>query len=122
MKYFVLLTLTITLIINSSCSEPEVIITAPVLNFYSSIQVAKIGEPILFDASTSYDEDDTFDNLLFQWDLKGNREWTVPLPESSVLYQYDDTGTYHAKCRVIDPMGWTDEKSLEILVESDSLQ
>lgn len=72
---------------------------------------------IMFDASESYDGEDSKENLLFMWDFEGVSSWTDPVNDPSAFYKYSQSGNYNVGLKVIDTEGWSDKVRKNVIVK-----
>ena len=89
----------------------------PVANFVYSPTDPLVGDPIFFDASTSYDPDGFIAS--YAWDFgDGN---TTEVSDAFLSHHYDVSGTYNVTLTVTDSGGLKGSTSLEITVTATSL-
>ena len=78
----------------------------PVASFSITPSAGIIGIEFVFDASPTVDDNDSFEQLKFRWDLNGNGNWDYNWgfhPE--VSYTYDVNGSYNIVLEVRDTHG-----------------
>jgi len=60
----------------------------------------------IFDASSTKDDEDSLNQLLFRWNWEGNESWDTGFsPAYLVIHNYNELGTYHPILEVKDPSG-----------------
>ncbi len=95
--------------------------TPPVALFTFSPASAGIEVPFYFDASASYDLENSY-GLLYRWDFNGDGIWDEGWTSSSIAsYTYHDAGSYQVTLQVMDSMGaiGTCTHVLTVLPEQD---
>ena len=91
--------------------------TAPVADFTVDPPEGTTLTDFVFNASTSYDEQDPLSELEFRWDVNGDGLWDTAYSSSPVLVKrYDIASTYNVKLEVRDTMGWVDDAEAEVIV------
>ncbi len=74
-----------------------------------------------FDASSSYDDEDNFENLFFRWDLEGDGNWETEFNKEYIKnYQYENAGRYNPILEVRDSRGLVSKVSRELVVENNN--
>lgn len=79
-----------------------------------AVKEAGIGEPIMFDASDSYDIDG--DNLFFIWNFQDGGSSTLPSP----VYSYKNSGKYKIQLSIFDNRDAFSSKSFYINIGSET--
>ena len=87
----------------------------------ASFSIAPVtGNPtteFVFDASNTYDDEDSLNLLQFRWDPLGDGRWLFPYSSQTVAkYKYPHTGYYYPKLQVKDPSGRSTTISQELIV------
>ena len=74
-----------------------------------------------FDASSSYDDEDNFENLFFRWDFEGDGAWETEFGKEYIKnYQYDSAGNYNPVLEVKDSRGLVGRLSQGLIVEASN--
>jgi len=75
----------------------------------------------IFDASASYDQEDSLTDLLFRWDYEGDGEWDTEFSNNTALeHKYVHVGHYHVRLEAMDSDSMTAD-TVKSLVVSHSV-
>jgi uncharacterized protein (TIGR02145 family) len=77
----------------------------------------------VLDASRTFDDEDSLNQLTYKWDFEGDGQWDTPFGDSSkISFQYPETGIYEPKLQVKDPSGLISSEKGKILVNLEDLR
>ncbi|MCK5765032.1 MAG: hypothetical protein KAH26_03560 [Bacteroidales bacterium] len=70
-----------------------------------------------FDASGSYDQEDSLTDLLFRWDYEGDGEWDTEFSNITALeHKYVHVGHYHVRLEAMDSDSMTADTVISLVV------
>ncbi len=97
--------------------EPEPPNTPPTASFTVIPSAGDLSTVFEFDASSSWDYEDSSQILEVRWDFDGDGEWDTDWSTEKIVYhQYDLPSEYVVKLEVRDSLGLTNVTSIEVVV------
>ncbi len=90
---------------------------SPTANFNISPENGNENTVFNFDASTSSDDEDNFEELFFRWDFEGDGEWETEFSKEYIInHKYNQEGTYNPTMEIKDSRGLVSrlDKKLEV--------
>jgi len=104
-----------------SCEKTEDT-TEPVASFNVSPSQGSISTIFTFDASASYDESDSPENLQIRWDWDGDMAFDTEYSGAMMRnHRFDHPGTYKVVLEVSNSDGWSNRQSTTIEISADSI-
>jgi len=109
-----LVVLCIIFISNCKKEDPN---TPPIADFTISPELGDTDSVFFFDASASYDIQDSISKLMFRWDFENDSIWDTQFSfDKTISHQYSSKGTYSIILEVKDTEGLSSTKTKDLVV------
>lgn len=97
--------------------------SAPTADFTVDITVGSVGTVFKYDASSSWDPEDSLDDLRVRWDWESDGTWDTDLSYDKIAeHAYGAPGTYTVAVEVVDSDGLAGTASRDVRVLESTMQ
>lgn len=104
-----------------SCKKPEET-KSPIAAFTMSPGTGPFTTTFLFDASNSYDENESSASLQVRWDFDGNGIFDTEFTTAKTAeHKYTEPDNYNVGLEVMNSEGWSGYEEIVLVVYADSL-
>ncbi len=104
-----------------SCKKPEES-KSPIASFTMSPGTGPFTVTFLFDASSSYDENESSGSLQVRWDFDGNGIFDTEFTTAKTAeHKYTEADNYNVGLEVMNSDGWNGYEEIVLVVYADSL-